>query len=476
VNPGRLFQLLASLRVGVVTMVALAVTCGIATFYESSRGTAAAQRVFYQTRWFTALLSLLALNILLSMLKRYPWNRHQAGFVMAHVGIVLLLVGSLVSLHRGLDGTVALYEGDGTGSVTLRERALTVEVAGRQHTFPANFDSRPPRPDRPAVFAVPGTPVTLVADDYAPHTEVAEALEETADGSPALSFALDGQFGHQTGWLVAGSDRAHTALGPLHLVLHHATTEAEARAALAQAESTSHVIFVAGPGPSLRYALSGSGATATGVAVPGRPIVTPWMGLTATVEKFLARATVIKNVRPAALPIRDERRSPAVRVRFDSPAGGTASAWVPWGESVSADLAEGAAWVAFGEREAPLGFRITLLDFRAGTYPGSRRPASYESRVRVDEPDGSRSEHLISMNHPLHHRGYIFFQASFVEGQRMMSVLSVSRSPGLPLVYLGTALVSLGVAWMFYVKPWLVRRTRRAARPAWPTNVAEVTS
>jgi len=49
----------------------------------------------------------------------------------------------------------------------------------------------------------------------------------------------------------------------------------------------------------------------------------------------------------------------------------------------------------------------------------------------------------------------------------MMSILSVSRSPGLPLVYLGTGLVSLGVAWMFYLKPWLVRRhARRAARRA----------
>jgi ResB-like family protein len=340
-------------------MVVLAVTCGIATFYESSHGTAAAQRDVYQTRWFTALLSLLAVNILLSMLKRYPWSRHQAGFVMAHVGIVLLLVGSLISLHVGLDGTVALYEGDGTNAVTLRERALAVEVAGRQQTFPADFDAKPPRPDRPAIFVLPGTKVTLVAEDYAPHAEVREAV-----------------------------------------------------------------------------------------------------------------------VRPAAAPSREERRTPAVRVRFDSPAGGTAAAWLPWGGSVGADLAEGAAAVSFGEREVPLPFRLTLLDFRADTYPGSPRPASYESRVRIEETDGTTSEHLISMNHPLHHRGYIFFQASFVEGQPMMSILSVSRSPGLPLVYLGTALVSLGVAWMFYVKPWLVRRqARRAARrPAWTGSVAEVTS
>jgi hypothetical protein len=478
VNPGRVFHLLASLRVGVVTMVTLAVVCGVATFYESSHGTTAAQRVFYQTGWFTALLSLLAVNILFSMLRRYPWSRHQAGFVMAHVGIVLLLVGSLVSLHRGLDGTVALYEGEGTKAVTLRERALAVEVGGRQETFAANFDSRPPRPDRPAVFSVPGTPVTLVAEDYAPHVEVGEILEPSADGAPALTFSLDGAFGHQSDWLLAGGDRAHIALGPLHVALQAATTEAEARSALASVEPGNHFLFVMGPGQTLRYALSASGAPTTGPVTVGKPIATPWMGLTATVEKLLPQAAARKTVRPATPPAREERRSPAVRVRFDSPAGGTAPAWVPWGGSVGADLAEGQAAVSFGDREVPLPFRLTLLDFRADTYPGSRRPASYESRVRIDEPDGTRSEHLISMNHPLHHRGFIFFQASFVDGQPMMSILSVSRSPGLPLVYLGTALVSLGVAWMFYVKPWLIRRQARRAtrRPAWTGGVAEVTS
>jgi len=478
VNPGRVLHLLASLRVGVVTMVALAVVCGIATFYESSHGTAAAQRVFYQTGWFTALLSLLAVNILFSMLRRYPWSRHQAGFVMAHVGIVLLLVGSLLSLHLGLDGTVALYEGEGTGAVTLRERALAVEVGGRHETFAANFDDRPPRPDRPAVFSVPGTPVTLIAEDYAPHAEISEIPEAAEDGAPALTFSLDGAFGHQSDWLLAGGDRAHVALGPLHVGLQAATTEAEARTALASVEPGNHILFVAGPGEALRYALSGSGATPAGPVTLGQAIATPWMGLTATVEKLLPHAVARRTVRPAAPPAREERRTPAVRVRFDSPAGGTAPAWVPWGGSVGADLAEGEATVSFADREVRLPFRLTLLDFRADTYPGSRRPAGYESRVRIEEADGTRAEHVISMNHPLHHRGYVFFQASFVEGQPMMSILSVSRSPGLPLVYLGTALVSLGVAWMFYVKPWLARgqARRRAPRPEWTGSAVEVTS
>ncbi len=478
-DPRRLFDLLASLRVGIVSMVVLAVACGVATFYESSHGTAAAQRVFYQTRWFTFLLALLAVNIFLSMLKRYPWHPHQAGFVMAHVGIVLLLVGSLVSLHLGLDGTVALYEGEGTGSVALRAPTLDVQVGDHHETFAAAFDSAPPRPARPAVWAVAGTPVKLVADGYAPHVEATEAVVPADDGTPAASYALDGPFGHAAGWLLAGGERARAEMGPLHLDLRSAASEAEAQAALHGQVTGNQVAFVVGPEAQARFALRAEGRPPViGQLSPGRAIETPWMGLTVTVDRLLPHATVRRTVAPATAPAREERRVPGVRVRFDSPAGGTASEWIPWGESVGAELAEGPASVSFGEAQAALPFRITLLEFKAATYPGSRRPASYESRVRIDEPDGRTSEHLVSMNHPLHRDGYVFFQASFVEGRPMMSIFSVSRSPGLPLVYAGTALVSLGVAWMFYVKPWVARRQARQAagrRRAWAGNVAEVT-
>jgi cytochrome c biogenesis protein ResB len=105
---------------------------------------------------------------------------------------------------------------------------------------------------------------------------------------------------------------------------------------------------------------------------------------------------------------------------------------------------------------------VTLLDFNSDKYPGSNMAATYESWVRVDDPEHGVSEHHISMNHPLHYRGYIFFQSSFVEGEPMMSIFSVARSPGLPLVYVGTTLIACGVIWMFYVKPYLARR--QAAR------------
>ena len=120
------------------------------------------------------------------------------------------------------------------------------------------------------------------------------------------------------------------------------------------------------------------------------------------------------------------------------------------------------ASLAYRSPEAALPFRVTLLRFNNESYPGSRMAATYESTVRVDDPEQGSFETLISMNHPLHHRGYIFFQSSFIEGRPMISIFSVARAPGLPFVYLGTALIGIGVAWMFYGKPWLARR--QAAR------------
>jgi len=50
-----------------------------------------------------------------------------------------------------------------------------------------------------------------------------------------------------------------------------------------------------------------------------------------------------------------------------------------------------------------------------------------------------------------------------VEGEPMMSIFSVARSPGLPLVYVGTTLIACGVIWMFYLKPYFARRVAARA-------------
>src|SRR5688572_10032712 len=125
---GRIFAALASLRLAVTVMLTLGTTCLVATIYESKHGTAAVQRDVYRTWWFTLVLVTPGLHIFCAMMSRYPWKKHHTGFVMAHIGILLLLTGSLISLHFGFDGNMAIFEGETTDHVSLLEKALDVKI------------------------------------------------------------------------------------------------------------------------------------------------------------------------------------------------------------------------------------------------------------------------------------------------------------------------------------------------------------
>ncbi len=462
----RLFDGFASLRLAVVVMVSLAVSCLTATIYESKYGTAAAQREFYKTWWFALILALLGVNIFCAMMKRYPWKKQHAGFVLAHIGILTLLVGSLVSLHYGLDSNMALYEGETSDRVALLDKALHVSLPAQaaHGSWIVDFEKHPPRPGRERRFPVPGSDVALVAEDFQPHVKVVEDFVAGEGGSPALHVILDNPFAKEEVWLVAGDPgRSRMTLGAATFELQRAASEKEARGLLAGPAGENRLAFAVLPEDKVLYGVTTkSGPGASGILEAGKAIETPWMGMKVVVDRVLPSGVVRRSVVPEPPPDKDERRMPAVKVRLESPQGRTASDWVLWTESRTLSSVSSAARVAYRSPELSVPFRVTLLKFNSDKYPGSSMAATYESWVKVDDPERGVSEHHISMNHPLHYRGYIFFQASFVEGEPMMSIFSVARAPGLPLVYVGVDLISAGVAWMFYIKPYLARR--QAAR------------
>jgi hypothetical protein len=462
---GRLFDALASLRLAVVVMIALAGSCLAATLYESKHGTPAAQREFYRTAWFSGILVMLGVNIFCAMMKRYPWKKHHTGFVLAHIGILTLLVGSLFSLHFGLDSNMALYEGETSDRVALQDKALHVSLArpAARGTWLVDFESRPPRPGREQRFALKGGDV-LVAEDYLPHSKVREEFVEGASGPPALHFLLDNPFAKQDAWLVASDpERGHISFGPASVRFQLAASAAEVRKALHPESGQNEVVFVLDSDGVLHYGITTkTGPGADGVAALGKPFETPWMGMKVVAESLVPRAVPRRSIEADTPPEKEERRIPAVKVHLEGSAGRSPSEWLLWTEARSVDFGTRNAHVAYRAPELAVPFRVTLLKFNSDKYPGSNMAATYESWVRVDDPEKGSSEHHISMNHPLHYRGYIFFQASFVEGEPMMSIFSVARAPGLPLVYIGVILISAGVAWMFYLKPYLARR--QAAR------------
>ena len=123
-----------------------------------------------------------------------------------------------------------------------------------------------------------------------------------------------------------------------------------------------------------------------------------------------------------------------------------------------------------------LPFSVKLVDFVVETYPGTMRPAGFESRVVVtDRETGKAFPARVWMNHPLHHRGWSLFQSSYQqEGGREATVLSVSKDPGQLVVFAGYVAVVLGMILVLLTRIAQARErdaaeARAAAGPALPT-------
>ncbi|MDK9700384.1 MAG: cytochrome c biogenesis protein ResB [bacterium] len=107
----KFLQPLAALSITIVLLVLIALAMTFGTMYESIVGTPLAQADVYRSIWFDVLLGLLAINLTACTLNRYPYYPHQAGWIMTHIGILVILAGAVISRNWGVEGQLMLAEG-----------------------------------------------------------------------------------------------------------------------------------------------------------------------------------------------------------------------------------------------------------------------------------------------------------------------------------------------------------------------------
>jgi len=124
--------------------------------------------------------------------------------------------------------------------------------------------------------------------------------------------------------------------------------------------------------------------------------------------------------------------------------------------------------------EHRLPFSVRLDAFEIDVYPGTMRPAMFRSRVTVNDPrSGASHPAVIEMNHELTYGGYQFFQSSYqiTEG-REMTVLSVSRDPGMPVVFVGYTILVIGMLTVLGTRIAQRRALSRMPAPTVPRTPA----
>ncbi|MBI4659366.1 MAG: cytochrome c biogenesis protein ResB [Verrucomicrobia bacterium] len=272
-------KLAGSLQLAMILLAVIIVACAVGTVAESRFDTAIAQVYVYDAPWFLAWLLALCINLTCSVVIRYPWKRHQAGFVITHAGIIVLLAGAMIGRIWGMEGSVTLFKGAGpTRHLTMNQTFFDAHAlpTGERRSKRLNLEVHPPSPERPVRLKVKHTQISLV--DYSKEMGLRTHVEPAkTNGSPALRLVLRSAMAPQPidHWLLLEDPRRNTLnLGPAQIRFVAATAQ-QFQAAPAGADSAKtnhcdstspanvesrerHFVFAKMPDMSMARVLTGS--------------------------------------------------------------------------------------------------------------------------------------------------------------------------------------------------------------------------
>ncbi|MFN2507202.1 MAG: hypothetical protein ABR589_00320 [Chthoniobacterales bacterium] len=187
------FEFFSSLKLAVVLLAVLIVASIAGTIWESSFDAKVACAYVYGAPWFNLWLLLLAANLAVSALSRWPWRKHHVAFLVTHLGIITLLVGSLIGRIWGVEGTITLFKGEPPSSrlLTDQHQLRVRDTDGIIKGYAAEFINRPPTPARPWDLGALASGARLSMIDYAPAVEGKLNPKPVATGgAPAVHFAI----------------------------------------------------------------------------------------------------------------------------------------------------------------------------------------------------------------------------------------------------------------------------------------------
>jgi hypothetical protein len=284
-----LFGFFASLKLAVILLVALAGILATATFYESLYDTKTAQYLVYKSPLFALFLTFLGINLLCSALMRYPWKKSQTGFVVTHSGIIIILLGSLVTMYNGVDGSVALEEGETSERIMIDEPVL---YFGRDlsslREIPAEYRWSPPEPGETEYrYTLEGEDaLAAVIDDYYHHAKSESLYVPHTEGLPAVELRISNENVDQKLWLTPALGEIN--LGPASMSF---TRLPDAQAV----ESFQSGVSEEGRGNVQLLLNDRPQVVDLDKLTPGQPFPLEYEGASLELRQYLPHATVVDN-------------------------------------------------------------------------------------------------------------------------------------------------------------------------------------
>ncbi len=471
----KIFQFLASLRLAVSLLSVLIVMSIIGTLAESKFDADTARTWIYEAPWFNLWLAFLAANLICSALMRWPWKKHHTGFLLTHLGIIIVLIGSVVGQIWGVEGTMTLFKGGEPDNVlVLQKRQLTIRDPDAQRAVMIRLARRALTVPEGGTVPLWTSPSGWTIDAIASSSRLAADFRPAPapTGAPAVRLRLRTAAMNQTveQWLLAGHrDHGRIDLGLITVDLAAAGSQAPSSGAANHA-----IVRAAADGQLDVEIFTGGQRVGGGPLVPGQPVATGWNDWTIEALQTLPSAVTGFHFSPLAKDAPPPPGQPlyeGVRVRASN-GDRSVEEWVAAGWRVSLPTGSFPLEVAYGWETYRLPFGLVLEDFIVERNEGTDEPASFRSHLAMVLPDGTVSATgSCSMNQPANYPDaiwrsltgltYKISQASWNPNDLNQSSVQILRDPGWLGKWVGSLILCSGLVTMF-----IFRRPDAKSKPA----------
>lgn len=518
----RFLKPLASLRLTVVCLASAVVLVFWGTLAQVHLGLYQAQHDFFRsffifaqipnTNWRVPvfpggyLIGLVFLaNLMAAHLSRFRFTWRQSGMLLAHGGLILLIVGLFLTDLLSTESAMQLSVGETRNySEDFFDNELAVTGTGEdgnEHvvTIPESVVAKQ------GEIQAPGLPARLIVRHYWPHCDIFERPSAGAEPSGAThgSFA-----GHLV--LPASSTSGGVPMGAaavIELVSEGKSAGSWLLAALAQEpelftlagrrwkmflnsipEMGGNVLFLVDSGRPAAEQPAPIRETQLYAGNEISPARTPFK---IRILKYWPKCRLFREPTPAMVlprvtrgmftavmveplpPVKttDSRNQPTAVVEVVTPEGSLGTWLLPAGFTNNQNFSvKGANYeLAMRYKRHYKPFSVTLLNATHEKYPGTEIPKDFRSRVRVQRYDtGEVRESEIYMNAPLRFAGYTFFQyqmaadeAVLKAGRRPNSTFQVVKNPNWLTPYISCVLVAAGllIQFLMHLTGFISKRT-----------------
>ncbi|MCB1149537.1 MAG: hypothetical protein KDK48_05165 [Chlamydiia bacterium] len=433
-----LIRFLGGVHLALFLIVCSALLVTAATFLESSTGSHLwAEKLIYKSPLFKALLALYFINILVSALRRYPFQRRHIPFLITHLGLLMIISGVFVKMVFGVQGTMTIVEGTASSELVL-PNTLALEVSspdGERTYYPLesfNLIELYPHHER--------TVQTFIIDDQ---VRLA-GLEPLPLSHQGLEVELEGET-----WLIRPSPTPEIDRSETGRVLWVAKNgdKAELIATLGGEEIFRESFGGAMPESLVMYAGGFRGYAVEARFPSQKEFLSTFLKGEPSKADLFVESPLAVTYRAAAPKTKLEENRPLARLNFE-------------GKEIALGYdpdENGLLWPVRGDKALRLTTNRIFLPHRVrihraetAYYPGTADPSSYSCVATID---GTKV--LLEMN-AVHETedGTRFYLAGIAgEGERSARRvhLVVNRDPAKrTLTYPGAFLVALGILGLFW--------------------------